>query len=137
MPRINGKIASPLPLLDSVISLARQRKTTIRALQDKPRGIVEGQPWELTRNSNGVVITIIPGASWIGGTSADWNVASNWCGGVLPTAATDVVIPAGILFNPVISNATIALCRNLTISSGATLTVNNTRQISVSGNLTD
>ena len=87
--------------------------------------------------SNAVVITIIPSASWIGGTSADWNVASNWCGGVLPTSATDVVIPAGILFDPIISSATVALCRNLTISSGATLTVNSTRQIDVSGNLTN
>ena len=82
------------------------------------------------------VITIIPATGWVGGTSADWNVASNWCGGVLPTSATDVVIPAaGVLFYPVISAATVALCRNLTINTGATLTVSNPRQINISGNL--
>jgi hypothetical protein len=88
-----------------------------------------------TGTSNAIVITIIPAAGWIGETSDDWNVASNWCGGALPTNATDVVIPAGVLFYPVVSSATVALCRNLMISSGASLTINSTRQLNVSGNL--
>ena len=91
--------------------------------------------------SNAIAITIIPGSSWIGGstgtpaTDTDWNVAANWCGGVVPTSATDVVIPAGVPNTPVVSSATTALCRNLTINSGATLTINSTRQLNVSGNL--
>ena len=85
--------------------------------------------------SSAVVITIVPGSGWIGNNSADWNDASNWCSGVVPTNATDVVIPSGVLNSPVVSTGTIALCRNLTISSGATLTVQSTRQLNVSGNL--
>jgi hypothetical protein len=86
--------------------------------------------------STAKVITIIPAASWIGGTSpGNWNDGSNWCGGVVPTIDTDVVIPAGILFNPIVNAA--ALCRNLTISSSASLTVNSGQQINISGNLTN
>ena len=87
------------------------------------------------RPSLAVVITIIPTASWRGTTSTDWNVTSNWCSGTLPTNATDVVIPAGVPNQPTVSAATVALCRNLTISTGASVTINSTRQINVSGNL--
>ncbi len=87
------------------------------------------------RPSGAVVITIIPSASWIGTTSTDWNVTSNWCNSTLPTSSTDVVIPAGVLNQPTVSAATVALCRNLTINSGATVTINTTRQINVSGNV--
>ena len=90
-----------------------------------------------TGTSSAVVIAIIPSASWRGTTSTDWNVTSNWCSNTLPTTATDVVIPAGVPFQPTVSAATVALCRNLTINSGATVTVNATRQINVSGNLTN
>lgn len=88
-----------------------------------------------TGTSSAIVITIIPSASWRGTTSSDWNVASNWCSNSLPTSATDVVIPAGVPNQPIVSAATTALCRNLTISSGASVTVNSTRQLSVSGNI--
>lgn len=87
------------------------------------------------RPSLAIVITIIPTASWSGTTSTDWNVTSNWCSGSLPTSATDVVIPAGVPNQPTVSAATVALCRNLTINSGASVTINSTRQINVSGNL--
>jgi hypothetical protein len=90
-----------------------------------------------TGTSSAVVIAIIPSASWRGTTSTDWNVTSNWCSNALPTTATDVVIPAGVPFQPTVSAATVALCRNLTINSGATVTVNATRQLNVSGNLTN
>ncbi len=91
-----------------------------------------------TGASPAIVITIVPAASWIGETSADWNVASNWCSGTLPTNATDVVISAGVLFDPVVSAATVALCSNLTINSGASLTIDSgtpNRQLNISGNL--
>ncbi len=88
------------------------------------------------RPSLAVVITIIPSASWKGTTSTDWNVASNWCSDpTLPSISTNVVIPAGVPFQPTVSAATVALCQNLTISTGASVTINSTRQINVSGNV--
>lgn len=40
-----------------------------------------------------VAITVKPTGQWVGpATGGDWNVASNWCGGV-PTASTNVIIP--------------------------------------------
>jgi hypothetical protein len=52
---------------------------------------------------------------WTGAVSTDWFTAGNWCGSI-PTAATDVTIPAAGPRNmPVISGAG-AVCRNLTIN---------------------
>jgi N-acetylneuraminic acid mutarotase len=64
-----------------------------------------------------------PGGQWIGGVSTDWGNAANWSGGLIPTAGTDVVIPAASN-QPVISSSTTAICNNLTINSGASLTIN-------------
>ena len=71
---------------------------------------------------------------WIGATNTDWNTSSNWCGGTVPTAATNVVIPSGGT-QPVISAASV--CNNLTINSGATLVINGSNTLTVSGNWTN
>ncbi|KAF2339570.1 beta strand repeat-containing protein, partial [Flavobacterium ginsenosidimutans] len=76
---------------------------------------------------------------WTGATSTDWNTASNWCGNTIPTATTDVVIPSGTTYQPTIAASTTALTRNLTINSGATLTMANSTSalLNVSGNFTN
>ena len=61
---------------------------------------------------------------WTGGTSTDWTVASNWCGGV-PTSSTDVVIPSGTTFAPVINSAA-AVAHSISINPSATLTLSGT-----------
>ena len=58
---------------------------------------------------------------WTGGVNSDWNTFGNWCNGILPNNLTDVVITA-VPNQPVIGNATLAMCRNLTINSGTNLT---------------
>ena len=73
------------------------------------------------------------GGTWLGTTSTDWNTASNWCNGSVPTAATNVTIPSGGN-QPTISGA--AVCNNITIGSGATLTIGATGILSVSGAIT-
>ncbi|MEP6794325.1 MAG: hypothetical protein ABJB16_08370, partial [Saprospiraceae bacterium] len=70
--------------------------------------------------------------TWLGTTSTDWNVASNWCGGI-PTATTDIIVPAGPTNQPVIGAAG-GLSRNLTINSGASLTISGSNTLSISGN---
>jgi len=61
---------------------------------------------------------------WTGNTSTNWNTASNWNGNgnVVPDITFDVIIPTGATRQPNINTAD-ASCRNLTINSGATLTV--------------
>ncbi|MCK9401047.1 MAG: hypothetical protein M0Q51_13785, partial [Bacteroidales bacterium] len=72
--------------------------------------------------------------AWIGGISTDWNTASNWCDAAVPTASTNVVIPPGGN-QPVIGAA--AVCNNMTVNSGATLTITGSNTLTVSGNWTN
>lgn len=61
---------------------------------------------------------------WTGATDNDWSTATNWSSGNLPTASTDVYIPAGLTNYPTTS---IALTfNNMTIDSGATFISYNT-----------
>ena len=73
--------------------------------------------------------------TWLGNVSTDWNTASNWCGAAVPTSSTDVVIPSGTAFAPTIASGTTAVCRDITINTGATLTLANsaTSLLNVSG----
>lgn len=71
---------------------------------------------------------------WNGTTSNDWNTASNWCGAVPPTSTTDVIIPSGTPFSPTIG-AFAGNVRNLTINTGATLTLSTaTSVLNINGN---
>ena len=87
-------------------------------------GCVSG-PGSTTVSSTG-----IPG-QWTGNISADWNNAHNWCNGVLPTSSTNVTIPASFN-NPIVSSAT-AMAQNITIASGAILTITG-QALQISGN---
>ncbi|MFP9113927.1 fibronectin type III domain-containing protein, partial [Flavobacterium sp. RHBU_3] len=62
-----------------------------------------------------------PCYTWTGATSTAWATTTNWCGGVVPTAASDITIPA-TANNPVIASG-VAYAHNLTLGAGATLTV--------------
>jgi|GEM_PF-901841 len=84
-------------------------------------------------NRTATLPTVNATGTWIG-TTTDWFTPSNWCGGAIPTAATDVVIPAGGP-QPAIST-TGAVCNDLTINAGATLTLGASGSISVSGAFT-
>jgi len=74
--------------------------------------------------------------SWIGTTSSNWFTAGNWCGGVLPTASTNVIIASGLPNYPSIGSAG-AVCNNITIASGASLTVAGSNTLTVSGSWTN
>ena len=69
-----------------------------------------------------VTIAVTHSGDWLGITSTNWNDAANWCGGV-PVATTNVTIPGGLSNYPIISSGTNAL-NNITIESGASLTIN-------------
>ncbi|MFN5628075.1 MAG: T9SS type A sorting domain-containing protein [Bacteroidota bacterium] len=59
--------------------------------------------------------------TWLG-LSNNWSVNSNWCGGLLPTATTDVSIYNGVPFQPRLTAN--SFCNNLLMGTGATLSLN-------------
>ncbi|RYZ24269.1 MAG: PKD domain-containing protein [Chitinophagaceae bacterium] len=82
--------------------------------------------------SGGAALSLNAANTWNGTVSTDWNNAANWCGGV-PTANSNITIPAGVANMPAISNA--ASVGNLTIATGATVTVATGGTLEVYGNL--
>lgn len=91
-------------------------------------------PYVAVNQSNYAVIIVSPVAgTWLGITSNDWHTVSNWSGGV-PLSATDVVVPSGTPFQPSINSAS-AYCHNLTINSGASLSISAGKLLTVSGTL--
>ncbi|MCF8459120.1 MAG: T9SS type A sorting domain-containing protein [Flavobacteriales bacterium] len=72
---------------------------------------------------------------WIGTTSSDWDDATNWSFATVPTALDDVEIASGAPFQPHVTLATPtpAICNALSILSGATLTVDAGKALTVSG----
>ncbi|MCK9422826.1 MAG: T9SS type A sorting domain-containing protein [Bacteroidales bacterium] len=86
--------------------------------------------------SNGIVnVTTGSNTQWTGTTNTDWNTASNWLGGTVPVATSDVVIPSG--GNQPTIGAAGALCSNLTINNGAILTIGGAYNLTISGNFTN
>lgn len=59
--------------------------------------------------------------TWIGGMSADWDLAMNWSSGV-PMATDDVSIPATLNNMPIIMGGT-AFAKSVTLNAGASLTI--------------
>ncbi len=74
------------------------------------------------------------GVTWTGNYSSEWSHAQNWSNGVVPTASSDVYIPANTVNSPSISIA-VAQCRNLQIVGGANLGIYN--NLFVNGNLSN
>ena len=70
-------------------------------------------------------------SEWLGTTSSDWFDASNWSAGV-PNDIMDAVISGGAPNNPVITG-TGAVCQNIDISSGASLTIADVFELNVNG----
>ena len=71
--------------------------------------------------------------TWLGTTNSDWNTASNWCNGIIPTSTTDVTIPAGAINQPIIGTGG-GLVRNIHVASGANLQITGANILEVYGN---
>ncbi|MVT07637.1 T9SS type A sorting domain-containing protein [Chitinophaga tropicalis] len=63
-------------------------------------------------------------AVWTGAVSSNWYVGGNWSTGAAPLTSTSVTIPSSLSTYPIISTGT-AACNNITIQSGASVTVSN------------
>lgn len=66
--------------------------------------------------------------TWLGGTSSDWNTASNWSGSTIPACGGRelIKIGPGVPNLPEISGSTVASFRELVILEDATLTLSGT-----------
>jgi len=78
--------------------------------------------------------------NWTGATSTSWTVAGNWSLGHVPLVTENVVIPSAPANQPLISGTTSPVCNNLTINTGAILTISgttlNNAQVAASGTTT-
>ena len=81
-------------------------------------------------------ITIYALSTWTAANnSSDWFDVANWgCG--IPSSTVDAIIPAGKPFYPII-NAPGAVCKNVLIYSGGSLTIATTDTLRVYGNWTN
>ncbi|MEN9699759.1 MAG: hypothetical protein RLZZ301_957 [Bacteroidota bacterium] len=69
----------------------------------------------------------IADATWTGGSSTDWQTASNWSPAAVPTSSQNVIIPtAGVTNQPQVSSLSIDSGKSLTLQSGTQLTVSGT-----------
>jgi hypothetical protein len=87
--------------------------------------------------AGGAVISHWPETSvitWLGGTSNNWNVASNWSGGVVPTSSDDVLIPSGTAWTAT-TNTAAGYAHHLTIESGARVQTSCSYELYVYGNV--
>lgn len=77
--------------------------------------------------------------AWQGGTSTDWGTASNWNPPVVPTETWNVYIPNPVSHNVVVNEdkSQPAVCNNLTIIAGTTLTIAPGKALTVAGTLTN
>ncbi|MEO8199826.1 MAG: hypothetical protein ABI679_04820, partial [Gemmatimonadota bacterium] len=73
-----------------------------------------------------------PIPTWTGAVSTDWNTAGNWSTGSVPTGTDDVTVPN--VANQPLVGAT-SQVHDLSISTGAVLTIGAGLQLTVNGNL--
>lgn len=79
--------------------------------------------------------SVASGFTWTGAESDDWASTGNWSGNVVPSPSDNVKIPAGLSKYPVITG--MAYCNDLTIESGASLTLENIGYFAVEGTITN
>ncbi len=99
--------------------------TIVTATATTSGGCTTSCTFSVTVNSSGT-------SNWLGSISTDWFNSGNWCGGI-PTSTSDVVISTGASYMPIISSAG-AIAKNITINSGASLTMNGNGYLTVVGN---
>ncbi|MEI8280253.1 MAG: T9SS type A sorting domain-containing protein, partial [Bacteroidota bacterium] len=81
-----------------------------------------------------VVLNVGPD-TWLGIADTVWSNPSNWCGGV-PTATTPILVPAGTPYTPNVPGAVTITAQNLSVDTGAAITLSAGSSLQVSGDLT-
>jgi hypothetical protein len=74
--------------------------------------------------------------TWTGAVSTDWFTAGNWDSGMVPTMTDNVIIP-DVANDPMLMMGMIGYAQNVTIATGATLTIAYTDAFEASGVVTN
>ncbi|GAB2958841.1 hypothetical protein GCM10027048_27470 [Hymenobacter coalescens] len=83
-----------------------------------------------------VSMPVTPTTTWSGDASTAWTECGNWSYGKVPDATTHVVIPAGMSRYPNLTAGTWVM-GNLTVASGASLTLGSAAALEVHGDWTN
>ena len=83
-----------------------------------------------------VTATISSLGTWLGLTT-NWSDGSNWCNGSAPISTDNVTIPSSLTNYPIIPNSTIGICNNITLQTGASLTVTGNGKLTVYGTISN
>lgn len=79
-----------------------------------------------------------PISTWTGLTSVDWNDATNWDIGIVPTLTYSVIIPdvsTGSTRNPVLNSGANGQAKDLTIYSNGAVTLGGSKSLTVDGSV--
>ena len=74
--------------------------------------------------------------TWTGTSSTAWETNTNWSNNISPTALHNVIIPS-VDNTPVIASGIGANCNDLTVETGATLTINSGASLITNGTITN
>ncbi|MCR4315761.1 MAG: hypothetical protein NUW37_05345 [Planctomycetes bacterium] len=74
--------------------------------------------------------------TWDGSAGSDWNDGANWQDGLVPGAGDPVIIPSGSPNYPVLTAPPTNAPGDVTIDSGATLTIDDNAALTMSGSMT-
>ena len=81
-------------------------------------------------------ISVSEACSWNGATSTDWATGSNWSTGAAPTSSDTVLVKGTFTNEPSISS-TDAIAKTVIVTTGNTLTIDETSSLTVSGDFTN
>ncbi len=82
--------------------------------------------------SNKVVLSVSNTGKWLG-INTDWNSTLNWCNGIVPTSAENIIIENGLNNYPII-NGSVSV-NSLTILAGAVVSLTATGVLKLAGNI--
>lgn len=85
-----------------------------------------------TATSNKVVLSVSNTGKWLG-INTNWNSTLNWCNGIVPTSAQNVIIENGLNNYPVI-NGSVSV-NSLTVLAGAVVSLTATGVLKLAGNI--
>ena len=88
-----------------------------------------------TSQSSQLAVVVSTAGKWNGVIDSNWNNPGNWDCNIIPDSATNVLITSGLTNYPVLETGATGQAKNITIDSGASLTVSD-NTLEIFGNVT-